>query len=305
MSEGTGVRLSGRGVLRVCGPDARHFLQNLLTNDLDTVDETGAGHGALLTPQGKILFAFLVARARDAQDAYLLESDAQSLAELARRLRFYKLRSKVEITDISDTTSVHALWGADAPAAEGALARAVVFADPRLAAMGTRVLLDHGEAGAPDAIEGFSAAPESAYHTRRVVFCVPEAPFDFALGEAFPHDVDMDQLGGVAFDKGCFVGQEVVSRMQHRGTARRRIVKVSAEDDLPESGAEILAGDKPAGTLGTVSGTRALALLRLDRIASARAKGDEITCNGLPIEATLPEWASFAWPEVSGAEGGA
>ncbi|WP_186398467.1 folate-binding protein YgfZ [Stappia sp. P2PMeth1] len=280
------VPLPARAVLRVAGADAHGFLQNLLTCDMDAVDATGAGYGALLTPQGKILFDFLV---MPADGGYLLDTWRETANELARRLGFYKLRSKVDIADASETLTVAAAFGRK-PEAESCL----VVADPRLAGFGWRVI-------GPPVIVGALAGgeTEASYHARRVAFGLPEAPFDFALGDAFPHDADMDDLNGVAFDKGCFIGQEVVSRMRHRGTARRRIVQVTGARDLPATGTEILAGDKPAGTLGTVAGSAGLALVRLDRIAQARARGEPVTAGGVPMEPALPAFARFAWPEPS------
>lgn len=286
------VPLPSRAVLRVAGADAHGFLQNLLTCDMDDVDAEGAGYGALLTPQGKILFDFLVI---PADGGYLLDTWRETAGELARRLGFYKLRSKVDIADAGDTLKVAAAFGRK-PEAEGCL----VVADPRLAGFGWRVI-------APPAVVDALASgeTEASYHARRVAFGVPEAPFDFTLGDAFPHDADMDDLNGVAFDKGCFIGQEVVSRMRHRGTARRRVVQVTGARDLPATGTEILAGDKPAGTLGTVDGGAGLALVRLDRIAQARARGEPVTAGGVPLEPALPAFARFTWPEPSaGAETG-
>jgi folate-binding protein YgfZ len=282
------VSLPSRAVLRVAGADAHGFLQNLLTCDMDDVDAERAGYGALLTPQGKILFDFLVL----ADEAgYLLDTAQEPASDFARRLGFYKLRSKVEIADVSETCKVAASFG-QKPEADGCIA----VADPRLAGFGWRVF------GPPAVIDALATGEtETTYHARRVAAGVPEAPFDFALGDAFPHDADMDDLNGVAFDKGCFIGQEVVSRMRHRGTARRRIIKVAGERDLPASGTEILAGDKPAGTLGTIDGSAGLALVRLDRIAQARARGEPVTAGGVPLEPALPDFARFTWPETAAA----
>ncbi len=292
------ARLDWRGLVRVGGPDAHGFLQNLLTCDLDKVDATTGGYGALLTPQGKILFDFLIV---GHGDGYLIEANREQIADLAKRLGFYRLRAKVEIEDVSGERGVLAAWGEKPEAAD-----AIVMADPRFAGFGWRVYAPAaGSTGGPvggpaGGLDGFSDAPASAYHARRVALGLPEAPFDFTPGDSFPHDADMDDLNGVAFDKGCFVGQEVVSRMQHRGTARRRIVKASAETALPETGTEILADGKPAGTLGSVAGTQGLALVRLDRIAGALARGADVTADGILLTFALPEFARFTWPQQTG-----
>ena len=284
------ARLDWRGLVRVGGPDAHDFLQNLLTCDLDKVDAKTGGYGALLTPQGKILFDFLIL---GHGDGYLIEANREQIAELVKRLGFYRLRAKVEIEDVSGERDVLAVWGGKPEAAD-----TIVMADPRLAGFGWRAYAP--ASGQDGGFDGFSEVPASAYHARRVAFGLPEAPFDFPPGDSFPHDADMDDLNGVAFDKGCFVGQEVVSRMQHRGTARRRIVKASAETSLPRSGTDILADGKPAGTLGSVAGNQGLAMVRLDRVAGALARDADVTADGIALAFVLPEFARFTWPQQTG-----
>ncbi len=292
------ARLDWRGLVRVGGPDAHDFLQNLLTCDLDKVDAKTGGYGALLTPQGKILFDFLIV---GHGDGYLIEANRDQIADLAKRLGFYRLRAKVEIEDVSGERTVLAAWGGKPEAVNS-----IAMADPRLAGFGWRVYVPAAGQGTCQTIEpaggldGFPEASASAYHARRVAFGLPEAPFDFTPGDSFPHDADMDDLNGVAFDKGCFVGQEVVSRMQHRGTARRRIVKASAETSLPRSGTDILADGKPAGTLGSVAGNQGLAMVRLDRVAGALARGADVTADGIALAFVLPEFARFTWPQQTG-----
>ncbi|MCA1297839.1 CAF17-like 4Fe-4S cluster assembly/insertion protein YgfZ [Stappia indica] len=293
MGMGKIAHLADRGVVRVGGPEARGFLQNLLTCDLDRIEENGAGTGALLTPQGKILFGFLIFR--QGED-YLLDLPRAAAGDLVKRLTFYRLRSKVEIADISAETAVLALWGGEVTAPDSALAHG---ADPRLATLGQRAVVPASGDGSPFAE---TTADAAAYRRHRIALGVPEAPFDFAYGDVFPHDVDMDDLNGVAFDKGCFIGQEVVSRMQHRGTARRRIVKVTSDTALPASGSTIEAGGKPVGTLGSVDGTRGLALVRLDRVAAAQAAGTTVAADGVALRFALPEFARFTWPETASAD---
>ena len=132
---------------------------------------------------------------------------------------------------------------------------------------------------------------------------MPEGGLDFAFGDTFPHDADMDDLHGVAFDKGCFVGQEVVSRMKHRGTARRRIVPVLGDHDLPPPGTELMAGGRRAGTLGTSAGAAGLALVRLDRVKAALDAGDAVTAGEATLTVALPAWARFSWPDTGSGDG--
>lgn len=281
------AELEDRGVVAVGGPEARAFLQNLLTSDLDHVGGGAGGYGALLSPQGKILVDFLIF---PDGDGFLLDVAKSQVAALLGKLKLYRLRAKVELADRSDTHRVVAVWDGDRPAADG-----VTIADPRLAGLGFRAIR-------PATADGGDPGDAAAYHHHRIALGVPEGGRDFTFGDSFPHDANLDQLGGVAFDKGCYVGQEIVSRMEHRGTARRRIVQVAAEASPPASGAEVLAGERPAGTLGSSSGTIGLALLRLDRVKEALDAGKAVTAGGVPLSVTLPAYARFTWPTEAAAE---
>jgi folate-binding protein YgfZ len=288
--------LPDRGVVRVAGEDAEKLLQGVITNDMDLLATQPAIHAALLTPQGKILFEFFVAKA--GKDTFLLETGRGEAPGLAKRLAMYKLRAKATIEDVSAAYRVLALWGAS-PQTAGS----VSFPDPRLPALGLRILAEPGFADdVASASNGMEATAEE-YHAHRVALGVPEAGKDYALGDAFPHEADMDQLGGASFSKGCFVGQEVVSRMQHRAQVRKRVVPVEAagSGDL-RTGAEITIGTAVIGKLGSVAGRRALAMLRLDRAAEAKAKGEPLMADGVEIVPRKPDWASFDLDAVAAAE---
>jgi folate-binding protein YgfZ len=138
---------------------------------------------------------------------------------------------------------------------------------------------------------------EAAEHeAHRIALGVPRGGLDFIYGDAFPHETDMDQLNGVDFAKGCYVGQEVVSRMEHRGTARNRVVPVAYEGFAPDPGAPVTAAEKPVGTFGSRTAERGLALLRLDRAADALAAGNPLIAGGATLRLVKPAWAKFAWP---------
>jgi tRNA-modifying protein YgfZ len=281
--------LADRGVVRVTGADAEKLLQGVITNDMDLLASQPAIHAALLTPQGKILFEFFVVKAAD---GFLLETARDKAAELAKRLGLYKLRAKATISDASEEYRVLALWG-DAAHSSGETSGSVSFPDPRLAALGLRILAGAEFAADISAATNGEEATADAYHAHRIALGVPEGGKDYALGDAFPHEADLDQLHGVSFAKGCYVGQEVVSRMQNRATVRKRVVPIEGADTLTP-GAEIKAGDAVIGTVGSVAGRRALALLRLDRAAEAEAKGQPLIADGVAIVLRRPDWASFA-----------
>jgi tRNA-modifying protein YgfZ len=277
--------LPSRAVLAVGGTDARKFLQGLITNDIGKVQGTHAIHAGLLSPQGKILFDFFVVAAGD---GFLVDVTRDKAEELAKRLAFYRLRAAIEIGE-DPSREVAACWG-DIPVKPGG---AIVYADPRLPALGYRVLMKKGTRLAGT---GCAVATERDYHAFRISLGVPEGGRDYAFGDAFPHEALFDQLGGVDFEKGCFVGQEVVSRMEHRGTARKRIVPVESRMPLPAPGTSIEAGGMEIGTLGSVSGALGLALVRLDRVEEALARGQGITTDGKSIVLRRPAFARFAVP---------
>jgi tRNA-modifying protein YgfZ len=268
------VFLNDRSLLRISGAEAESFLQNLITTDLDSLLADEARPGALLTPQGKIMFDFMIWRDGD---GLVIETDSSQSEALLKRLTMYRLRAAVEIT-AADQQGVTLLW--DEANADGK-------ADSRFAKAGVtlrRLAGRHGE-GAPD-----------VYTAARIAAGVAASGPDFALQDAFPHDVLMDFNLGLSFRKGCYVGQEVVSRMQHRGTARRRLVLVAADVDLPETGTPILVGSKPIGTLGSVSGKHGLAIVRIDRAGEAMATDTPILAAEVAVTLTLPAWSGLSFP---------
>src|ERR1700744_2112923 len=205
--------LEDRGVISVSGADATGFLQGLLTNDVERLQPGEARYAALLTPQGKILFDMVIVRALEGDEpSYLIDCAAAQTADLAKRLGFYKLRAKVAIADLSADRAVAAFWGDEPASVDG-----LVYADPRDPRLGSRAILPRPIA----ASVGTEHVGE--YEGLRIAVGAPKGGLDFAYADAFPHDANFDLLHGVDFDKGCYVGQEVVSRMKHRGTARKRI----------------------------------------------------------------------------------
>lgn len=276
------ARLTDRGVVSVTGDGARAFLDNLITNDMDLLDRQEALHAGLLTPQGKILFAFFVV---PVPDGYLLETGRAQVADLLKRLTLYRLRAKVALNDLSDTRAVIATWGGPAPH----VPLAVAYADPRAPGLGHRLIV------APEMAAKLSAedAGTAAYDQHRIALGVPESGRDYLLADAFPHEACFDRMAGVSFTKGCFVGQEVVARMQHKTVVRKRVVRIAAEGTLTE-GAEIRLGEASIGRVGTAVGSAGLALLRLDRAAEAKAKDQPLTANGVDIVVDEQALAAYA-----------
>ena len=277
--------LASRSVLRVRGADARKYLQGLITNDMGKAQGGEAIHAGLLSPQGKILFEFFVV---SAGDGFLVDVTQDKAEELLKRLAFYRLRAQVEIAE-EPSLVVAAAWGETPRQPDGV----VVYADPRLPELGFRLLAPKGTSVADF---GCEPARQDDYHAFRIKLGVPEGGRDYAFGEAFPHEALFDQLHGVDFAKGCYVGQEVVSRVEHRGTARKRIVPVEGEAPLPASGTNVEVDGVPIGSLGSVSGASGLALIRLDRAEEALASGKQLNTGGIKIALRRPAFLRFAVP---------
>ncbi len=272
-----------RGVVAITGPDAAVFLHGVVTGSVKPLEIGEGRFSALLTPQGKLLADFFLIRS---EDGYLVEVDRNQIPDLVKRLGFYRLRAKVALTDLSDDFDVFIAWRGANPVVPGGIA----FVDPRLAELGTHLIL-------PKAAGIEAGAALAEWQAHRIALGVPESHGDFEFGDLFPHDTDMDDLGGIDFKKGCFIGQEVVSRMKHRGTARRRFISVRGTSELPPVGTEIVAGGRPIGAMGSSAGVIGLALVRLDRAREAIEAGHSITAADVGLELELPRFASFGWPE--------
>ncbi len=272
MSQARIALLPDRGVVSVTGADAGKLLQGVLTNDLDGIGQGRAMLAGLLSPQGKILFDFLVV---PVDDGYLLDVARDKAADLLKRLSMYRLRAKAELADVSGQRAVAASWGASPGAGAG-----VVIADLRHAALGKRIIADPG---AMSDFAGGAFAGADDYHAHRIALGVPEGGKDYDFGDAFVHEANFDLLGGVSFEKGCYVGQEIVARMEHRGTVRKRVVRVTAASELPSSRPDVVLGDVAIGRLGSVAGPLGLAMLRLDRAIEAIDKGIPLTADGIAL----------------------
>ena len=284
----TAVHLKDRGVVRVTGEEARDFLQGVVTCDMAAVTEAAPGYGALLTPQGKIIVDFLIVEApADEGGGFLLDAPLLQVPDLMKRLKLYKLRARVALEDLSEQAAVIASADGSALPEDAGL----VYADPRLPALGQRAITDQAT------VAEVAADDAQPWHERRIALGVPHGGHDFTYGDTFPHEALLDQLGGVSFRKGCYVGQEVVSRMQHRGTARTRIVPVIfAEGVVPEIGVEATAGGKTLGHVGSSANGRGLAMLRLDRVADALAAGAALDGGGLSFTLEKPGFIRFPFP---------
>ncbi|GLQ54916.1 YgfZ/GcvT domain-containing protein [Devosia nitrariae] len=267
---------AGRAVVRFSGPDAHRLLNDVLTGPFAEGSET-AGWWALLSPQGKILAEGL---AGFAKGAWWLDVAADVAENFLKRMKMYRLRAKAEIEDLTETHRVG--WARDR------LEGGIVHRDARGGGLGYRVVATADAAAAWGEGEDFARA--------RIAAGISELGEDFGPETTFAHDIGMDLNDGIDFVKGCYVGQEVVSRMKHRGTARRRPVVVSGI--AAPAGSAVVAGGREAGSVGRVVEGHAVAVLRLDRITDS----DAVTVEGAPATLRLPDWASYAFGESADAD---
>lgn len=259
--------LSDRAVIAVTGADARTFLQRVITRGPEDLPDGAAQLSALLTPQGKVLCDFFIFD--DGEGGLLIDAPASEADGLMKRFTLYRMRSKAQIIRRDDLTVAAARGEGEAELRTLALAAAP---DPRSAGLGLRAIVP---AGTPE-------ADETAYHVARITAGAPEFGADYGPGEVFSTDVNHDRMNGIDYKKGCFVGQEVASRMHRKGGVRKRTVRLSFTGDAPAPGTGITAGETPLGQITSHAGAVALALLRVDRLAKAIEAGQAVCADGAP-----------------------
>lgn len=296
MTTGSFVLLEERGILAIEGEDLRGFLQGLISNDIEKVNDSTAIYAALLTPQGKYLFDFMIAKQGE---RLLLEVEAGRLQALSQRLTMYKLRAKVDIADVSADFGVVALLGDagreafELPEEAGGAVQfegGIVFVDPRLSALGARALLPRSILPAALTDKGLHQGDIDTYQTRRLQLGVPEGSQDLAVDKATLLESGFEELNGVDFQKGCFVGQELTARMKYRALVKKRLMPFVFEGTPPVAGTAIKAGTREIGEVRSAENGFGLALLRLDRLADAEENGQVLDADGLTVKPEKPTW---------------
>ena len=305
MSQPCYTILQHRGVLTLAGPDVRSFLQGIVSNDVARVSTDRALWNAFLTPQGKFVYEFfLVARpspkAEPGATCFWLDCEAERRADLLRRLKMYKLRAKVELGDAGEDLAVAALFGTGADAALGlegtepgracGFAGGVAFLDPRLGELGARALLPRD--GAQDALQaaGFAEAGLAAYDGLRIGLGVPDGSRDLEVEKSLLLESGFEELNGLDWDKGCYMGQELTARTKYRGLVKKRLLPVEIDGPAPPSGTAVLAGERAAGVLRSTADGRGLALLRLEHLDEEAAP---LTAGAARLTVVKPDWARF------------
>lgn len=282
------VKLDDRAVLAVSGEDARPFLQGLISNDIGKASGGAAVHAALLTPQGKYLFDFFIFACGD---ALWLDCESASREALRRRLAMYRLRAKVAIDDAL-THEVYAVIGRGAVAAASRIDRGLAFADPRIAALGARVVIEPGDRAAMEAA-GLRPGSRADYDALRIGLGVPDGSRDLIAEKSYLLENGFEALNGVDFEKGCYVGQEVTARMKHRSLVRKRLVPVHIDGPAPPAGTAVHRGAVEVGEIRSTAGELGLALLRLDAVDGADEAAERLQAGPTGLTVQKPDWADF------------
>jgi len=283
--------LGDRGVLEVAGADRVAFLQGLVSNDVAKAAAGVPVYAALLTAQGKYLHDFFVVALGD---ALYLECERARLGDLQRRLSLYKLRSKVTLADASAKFVVAAAWGDGATAklnlTDGAakpFAGGVAYNDPRLAALGIRFLIPAGHES-EIAAAGFARADAAAYDRHRLALGVPDGSRDLEIEKSILLENGFEELNGVDFAKGCYMGQELTARTKYRALIKKRLVPVKVDGPMPAPGTPITRNGEEVGELHSGADGAALAMLRLDALAGP------LTAGSAKLSSQPPKWMKLA-----------
>lgn len=284
--------LENRGLIRARGPDTRTFLQGLISNDVNNVSPSQAIYAAFLTPQGKYLYDFFVA---EIDGTLYLDCEAARLDEFLKRLKMFKLRADVDLSDASDQMTVAVIFGdgaaascglAETPGTATGFAGGVAYTDPRLAAAGVRTVLP--AAGAADALAASGAqtsTPEN-YDAHRLALGLPDGSRDMVIDKAILLESGFEELNGVDWNKGCYMGQELTARTKYRGLVKKRLLAVAVDGPLPEPGTQVTAGGKDAGEIRSGRDGRAIALLKLEAVAN----GEELTAGNATLRPDPADW---------------
>jgi len=283
--------LPHRSVIAVGGPDRAEFLQGLISNDTAKVGPGRAIWAALLTPQGRFLNDMFVVE--DGDGTFLMETERERAPALAKKLKMYTLRSKVTVEDLSDAMEVAVVYGPDADKGAGKvlpIAGATAFVDPRLAELGVRVLAPAGQTAA--LLLGLDEVPLAEYEALRLELGVPDGSRDLPVEKALLLESGFDELHGVDWQKGCYMGQELTARTKYRGLVRRRLFPVKVEGRLPAPGTPVERDGREVGEIRSGLGDRAIAMLQLE---AARAP---LSSGGAAITAEVPDWMRL--PEPAG-----
>ncbi len=299
MSASNHIILHDRGLLKVSGDDALNFLQGLVTNDVSKVNPECALYSAMLSPQGKYLYDFFIVQIND---ELVLDCEAGRLDDLKRKLNMYKLRSKVQIIDINQHFMVSAFFGYSVAETlqlnkiEGAVKPflgGVAFIDPRIASIGGRAIIPRDDAGEKLTKAGFPSGNPEEYESLRLKLGLPDGSRDMQIDKAILLENGFQELNGIDWEKGCYMGQELTARTYYRGLIKKRLMPVQIEGPLPEPGTAIMLGDKNVGEMRSGNAEWGLALIRLEQFNYISKSGEVFSAEGTTLRPVKPGWAEF------------
>ena len=291
------AHLTDRGIISISGPDSRDFLQGLISNDITQVSSSKAIYAALLTPQGKYLFDFFISQLGE---KLLIECEKNRINDLIKRLQLYKLRANTDLLNETEDYSILAFWGDGVNEAMGLnkmvqgyakeKSGGVQMIDPRLEAAGGRVILPINSLEIEIKLIGAKPASLFDYDLHRLKLGLPNASSDLVIDKALLIESGFDELNGIDWNKGCYMGQELTARTKYRGLVKKRLVLVTIEGATPAPGTPIMVGDKNVGEMRSSNGNNGIALLRLDQLENEAA---QYMCEQTVLTPRKPEWAKF------------
>lgn len=290
--------LENRGLIAIDGDDARSFLQGIVSNDVNKVTPSKSLHAAFLTAQGKYLHDFFMV---ELDGRLLLDCEAARQADLMKRLKMYKLRSKVTLSDVSGDFSVAAAFGPEAPTLLGLsndpgdaqpLDGGVVYMDPRLSAIGARAIIPKEKAPEILAAKGLIETDILEYDKMRIALGLPDGSRDMQIDKAILLENGFEELQGVDWQKGCFMGQELTARTRYRALIKKRLLPIRIDGGTASLGDLVMAGDKQAGEVRSSVGDQALALLRLEYLQNDQP----LSVNQAPVQVVTPDWVVLQKP---------
>ncbi|MBT4769497.1 MAG: folate-binding protein YgfZ [Rhodospirillaceae bacterium] len=299
MAEKHRIFLENRGIIAISGEESVSFLQGLVSNDVTKATNERAIYAAYLTPQGKFLFDFFILRDGD---RLLLDCEADRADDLMRRLNMFKLRSKISLENATGDYRVIALIGENALATLGldsdpGLAKpldgGVVFVDPRLSALGARAILPRDKADTAPFLSDFAETGNDAYDLLRLELGIPDGARDLIVEKSLLMESGFDELNGIDWDKGCYMGQETTARTKHRGLVKKRLMPVRVDGPLPAAGTPVFSGEQEIGEMRSGRDSRALALIRLEALGGDNSPSPTFSSGEAQVTPQRPGWASF------------
>lgn len=299
MSDLSYLNLEGRGVIKISGPDAHDFLQGLVSGDVSLVTPERAIWSAFLTAQGKYLFDFFIG---EINGDLVLDCEGGRHKEFLKKLSMFKLKANVSVSDATEELSVFAAFGNGAIEALGlgssagssiSFADGVGFVDPRLANAGARIIAEKNMAGAALNNAGFKNVELGVYDKMRINLGLPDGSRDMTVDRALLLENGFEELNGVSFEKGCYIGQEVTARTKYRGLVKKRLFPVTIDGPTPIPGTAITSNEREIGEMKSSANNMGLALLRVENISDDNV----LMAGNVGIKPIIPEWMIIKRPE--------